>query len=106
MSANQTNGQLVRLQIFRGIIALIVAAALLYLSDWAVWSIRNSTSKDGRGGLDTVTISRFVVAPLKGNKEEYYFDGKGPVDCSRTLFPQAGAGACWYLRRHPITFDR
>jgi hypothetical protein len=106
MSSNQTHGQWVRQQILRGLIALVVAAALIYLGDWAVWRIRNATSKDGRGGLDTVTISRFVVAPLKGNKEEYYFDGKGPADCSRTLFPQAGAGACWYLRRHPVQFDR
>jgi hypothetical protein len=51
-------------------------------------------------------VSRFVVAPLKGNKEEYYPDGRGEVDCSVSLLPQAGAGACWWVKRHPVVFDR
>jgi hypothetical protein len=106
MPSEQTYGQWVRRQILLGIVALIAATALLYLGDWVVWRVRNATSKDHRGGMDSVTISRFVVAPLKGNREEYYFDGKAPVDCTRTIFPQAAAGACWYVRRHPVVFDR
>jgi len=47
-----------------------------------------------------------VVAPLKGNKEEYYYDGTGPVDCSRSLFPQGGNGACWWMTRHRVVYAR
>jgi len=84
------------------LIGLIFAAALVYLGDWAVWRIRVARG----GGMGTVTISRMVVAPLKGNKEAYYYDGTGKVDCSRSLFPQAGSGACWWVERHKFVFDR
>ncbi len=67
-----------------------------YLLDWAVW-----LGSGARGdGTDSVEIIRVVVAPLKDNKEEYYPDGTAMVDCSRSLFPRAGGGACWWLRRH------
>jgi hypothetical protein len=56
--------------------------------------------------MGTAQVSRFVVAPLKGNKEEYYFDGTAMVDCSRSLFPQAGSGACWWVKRHPVVYER
>lgn len=81
---------------------LAVALAFLYVGDMAVWGVR---AKLG-GGMGKVTVSRFVVAPLKDNKEEYYFDGTAEVACSRSLFPQAGSGACWWLRRHRVVFER
>jgi len=81
---------------------LVVAAAVVYLGDWAVWRIRVAQG----GGMGTVVVSRFVVAPLKGNKEEYYFDGTGPMDCSRSLFPQGGNGACWWMTRHRTVYER
>jgi hypothetical protein len=28
------------------------------------------------------------------------------VACSRSIFPQAGSGACWWLRRHTVVYDR
>ena len=75
---------------------VLLAALLAFPLDWMVWRARVA---DG-GGMSSVTLSRFTVARLKGNKEEYYFDGTEPSNCSRSLFPQAGAGACWWLRRH------
>jgi hypothetical protein len=81
---------------------LLAAAVLLYLGDWAVWRVRVAMG----GGMGTAQVSRFVVAPLKGNKEEYYFDGKATVDCSRSLFPQAGSGACWWVQRHRVVYER
>ena len=50
---------------------------------------------DGDGGW----VSRIVVAPLKGGKEEYYPDGTETVDCSVSGFVEAGVGACWWVRR-------
>ncbi|HMH11661.1 MAG TPA: hypothetical protein VK578_01010 [Edaphobacter sp.] len=86
----------------RVLAGLLIAIVLLYLGDWAVWRVRVGTG----GGMGTAQVSRFVVAPLKGNKEEYYFDGMATVDCSRSLFPQAGSGACWWIERHRVVYER
>ncbi len=81
---------------------LVLAAALVYLGDLSVWWVRVGMG----GGMGKVQVSRFVVAPLKGNKEQYYYDGTTTVDCSRSLFPQAGSGACWWLERHRVVYER
>lgn len=86
----------------KALLGLVVTLAVVYLGDMAVWSVR---AKMG-GGMGKVVVSRFVVAPLKGNKEEYYFDGTAEVDCSRSLFPQAGSGACWWVERHKVVYER
>jgi hypothetical protein len=86
----------------RILLGTVVAAAVLYLGDWAVWRTRVALG----GGMGTATVSRFQVAPLKNGKEEYYYDGTGPVDCSLSIFPQATGGACWWVRRHSAVFYR
>lgn len=91
-----------RLILTRVLLGLVIAAALLFAGDWAVWRLRLARG----GGMGRLEVSRIQVAPLKGNKEEYYSDGPAEVDCSRSLFPQAGAGACWWLERHNTIFER
>jgi len=86
----------------RGVMALLVAGLLAYPLDWAVWRIRVAAG----GGMGSVDVSHFTVASLKGNKEEYYPDGTTTVDCSKSLFPEAGSGACWWLARHPQVIER
>jgi hypothetical protein len=85
---------------------VLVAAAVLWASDWLIWQGRVL----GGGGYKTISINRFVVAPLKGNKEEYYADGTEEIRCTRSLLPegmpQAGAKPCWWVERHPVDFDR
>lgn len=76
---------------------LLVAALLVYPLDWAVWRIRMLAG----GGLDQVPISETTAATLKGNRFEIYSQQSTTVTCSRSLLPQAGAGACWWLRAHP-----
>ena len=83
-------------------LGLILSLAVVYLGDLAVWGVR---AKMG-GGMGKVVVSRFVVAPLKDNKEEYYFDGTAEVECSRSIFPQAGSGACWWVERHRVVYER
>jgi hypothetical protein len=56
--------------------------------------------------MGTVQVERIVVAPLKGNKEEYYPDGSEQADCSKSLFPQAGSGTCWWLEGHRTVEER
>ncbi len=81
---------------------LLAAVALLYLGDWAVWRIRVA---DG-GGMGSVTVGLLQVAEMKGNKEEYFPDGTEVVQCSKSLFPQSGAGACWWVEGHKTVYER
>jgi hypothetical protein len=78
---------------------LVVACALAWPADWTIWRISGSP-------MQQISVTRFVVAPLKGGKEEYYPDGTETVDCSRSLFFEAGQGACWWVQRHRTVFDR
>lgn len=82
--------------------ALIAALVLLYLGDWAVWRIRVARG----GGMGTVSVGTLIETPLKGNKEEYDWGGTTDVDCSRSIFPHAGSGACWWLRRHATVYEK
>ena len=86
----------------RTVFVLLVTAALLYVGDFAIWRIRAARG----GGMGSVTVTRIVVAPLKGNKEEYYPDGMVEVACSKSIFEQAGIGACWWLERNRQVEER
>jgi len=83
-------------------VGLIGALSVLYVGDWAVWRARVAMG----GGMGTVTVNTIVVLPLKDNKEEYDEGGIADVACSRSIFPQAGSGACWWLRRHSAVYER
>jgi len=95
-------GRLVARIVARVLVGVLIAGATVYLGDWAVWRVRASRGS----GMGKATVSRFVVAPLKGGKEEYYYDGTADVDCSVSLFPQGASNACWWVKRNPTVFDR
>jgi hypothetical protein len=75
------------------LLGLVVACVVAYACDWAVFKLRGSPSAK-------VTVSHFLSAPLKDNKQELDYLGSEDVACSISLFPQAGQDPCWYLRRH------
>jgi hypothetical protein len=79
-------------------IGLLISAAALYLGDWIVFKLRGSPT-------DQVTVSLFVSAPLKNNKQEIDYLGQEQWSCTRTLFPlppytHGQSSPCWYLRKH------
>jgi hypothetical protein len=82
--------------------AVLLLAVVSYPLDWVVWRLRVAAG----GGMGQAQVSHFTAAELKGNKESYYYDGTSTVDCSLSLFPEAGAGACWWVTRHPQVVDR
>ena len=86
----------------RSAVALFAIALLLYPADWLVWEVQRLFG----GGLGSVQINHVTVAELKANKEDYYADAPEFVPCSRSLFPQGGNSACWWLRRHPDVVER
>jgi hypothetical protein len=86
----------------KALLSLAVVVAVLYLGDWAVWKAKSASG----GGVGSVVVNRVVVAPEKGNREEYFADGTSTVSCSQSLFPWTGAGACWYVERHRTIEER
>ena len=72
---------------------LTALTVFTYAADWVIFKVEGApTSK--------FTVSHFVSAPLKNNKEEIDYTGSESVDCSITLFPQDGYTPCWWLRGH------
>jgi hypothetical protein len=88
--------------IVRGAVAIFAIALLIYPADWLVWKVQTLFG----AGMGSVQVSHVTIAELKGNKEEYYPDGSDTAACSRSLFPQGGNSACWWLRRHPQIVER
>ena len=81
-----------------GLLALLAAALLFVAVDWTTWVSR------GRP-LGSVVVARLVVAPLKGNREEYYPDGTETLRCSRSTLPWGGVNACWWVQRRRIVYE-
>ena len=79
---------------------ILLGIAILYALDWSVFRIRESRGT----GLGTVTVERYMVVSLKGNKVEYNFIGTADVNCARSLFPQyvrpEWTAPCWWRERH------
>lgn len=88
-------------QIGGGAIVLLLLFGMLYAGDWVVWKLR-----DSRGvGNGTVEVHQFLATSLKGNKTEYDMTGTAQQTCSRSIFPQQGYSACWWLRRHAARWE-
>jgi hypothetical protein len=88
-------------RLLQSVLVLGVLTGLLYVGDWLVLRVRVSHGT----GYGTVQVNQFLATPLKGNKVEYDLMGTGPVTCSRSIFPQQGNPACWWLERHPTQWE-
>jgi hypothetical protein len=77
-------------------LVLAVLVGLLYVGDWLV--LRGRIAHGTAYGV--VQVNQLLATPLKGNKVEYDLMGTVPVTCSRSIFPQQGDPACWWLERH------
>jgi hypothetical protein len=86
----------------RSVLALLVIAAVAYPVDWAVWRSRVAAG----GGMEQIEVRTFIVGELKGGKEDYYPQGSSMMPCSKTLYPQGGNMACWWLERHREQIQR
>jgi hypothetical protein len=85
----------------RGLQFLLVALVLLYVADWAFLRARISRGT----AFQTVQVHQFIATPLKGQKEEFDYDGDVAAMCSRAIFPQAGNPPCWWLKRHTSSWE-
>jgi hypothetical protein len=85
----------------RVLIGLFLLADLLYLGDWAVLKFRAAHGT----AYGVVAVTQFLATPLKGNKVEYDLMGTAQVTCSRSIFPQNGNPACWWVERHKSNWE-
>jgi hypothetical protein len=92
-----TLGRLVKLVA----LGLIAATLLLYVVDTVVLQIR---VKHGTG-YRVVQVNQLLATPLKGQKEEFDLMDSSPVTCARSIFPQPGVPACWWLERHTMQWQ-
>lgn len=83
-----------------GILAVLLLG-VLYAGDWVVVQLR---VKHGTA-YGVVEVNQFLATPLKGNKVEYDLVGTVQETCSRSIFPQKGHPACWWLERHKSQWE-
>jgi hypothetical protein len=88
--------------ILRGLLVLLLIAAIAYPIDFAIWRSRVAAG----GGMGQVSVDLYVVGELKGGKEDYYPQGTSMSACSKSLYPQAGNTPCWWLERHREQIQR
>jgi hypothetical protein len=88
-------------RLIRSVVVLAVLSGLLYAGDWLVLRVRVSRGTAYR----VVQVNQLLATPLKGNKVEYDLMGTVPVTCSRSIFPQQGNPACWWLERHTSQWE-
>ena len=75
------------------VVVIVGSFVAVYAGDWAVYKLRGSPQSK-------VSVNRYVTIPLKGNKQEFDYQGTGDVPCAVSLFSQGGLSACWRLRRN------
>ncbi len=80
--------------LLRLILAFAVCFVVAWIGDSATFYLRGKPTS-------SVTVSRYMGVPLKGQKTEFDYLGTADVPCSRSLFPQGGNDPCWHLRRNP-----
>jgi len=82
----------------RGLLGTIVAIAVIYGLDYALWRVRAAMNWNAYG---TVTVSDYDAVSQKNGKIQFIFNPPQPQTCTNSLFPHGGWYPCWYLRRHP-----
>ena len=83
-------------RVSQGLVLTIGLFAILYAGDWIVLRLRISHGT----AYGSVAVDQFLSSALKGNKTEYDYVGTVQQTCSRSIFPQKGNTACWWLERH------
>lgn len=84
--------------ILRVLLVVVGLGIVVYVGDWMVFQVR-------KGPVGVVEVNQLLATPLKGNKVEYDFMGVVPVTCSRSIFPQKGNPACWWVERHKMEWE-
>lgn len=74
-------------------LCILAFAMISFALDWSIFKLTGSPHSK-------FTVSHFVSAPLKNNKEEIDYVGSEDVPCSLSIYPQDDLMPCWWLRHH------
>jgi hypothetical protein len=91
----------IRTLVKRIVIAVLGAAALVYIGDYASVRIRMIHPKSD-DPFETITALRILAVDEKGNKTEFTVDPVQPqqtATCVHSLLPHYGDTPCWYLKK-------
>jgi hypothetical protein len=80
-------------------VGLVLAAALLYLADYASARYKMS-GPNSAAALGSVVVHRVWEVPHKDGREEFSFDPPQTEACLHSIFPHFGYTPCWYAVRH------
>jgi hypothetical protein len=83
--------------ILKALLGMLIAAAVLYLGDYAMFRYRVARNLSPYGN---VTVMRYYAVPLKTGKMEYDFQSSQQETCANSLFPHMGYLSYWYARKH------
>src|SRR5438445_11352267 len=81
----------------RVLAGILVAAILVYATDYALLRYRIATRQHPYG---TVTVQFCYAIQEKNGKTEYDFQPPQPETCVNSIFPHSGYTPCWYERKH------
>jgi|HubBroStandDraft_1064217.scaffolds.fasta_scaffold30787_3 hypothetical protein len=84
--------------LMRVLLTVAIVSLAAYAIDFAVYKLRGSPQS-------SVSVSRFMSIPLKGQKTEDDYLGTADVACAVALFPHGGQDPCWHLRRNPNQWE-
>jgi hypothetical protein len=84
--------------LMRVLLAMAIVSLAAYAIDFTVYKLRGSPQS-------SVSVSRFMSIPLKGQKTEDDYLGTADVACAVALFPHGGQDPCWHLRRNPNQWE-
>jgi len=83
--------------------AILIAIPLLMVALYTVdymWLRFRMTYPSSGPAFGTVRF--YLATPIKGGKEEIFFDQPQTETCVRSLFPHLGYSPCWYSREKVV----
>jgi len=80
----------------RGLIAVLVLLAVIYLGDYGWLAVRARRSQNAFG---SVTLDTYYTVKLKNGKTEFDYAGPQTLECVRSLLPHMGDKPCWLASR-------
>ena len=75
---------------------IMIAAAVLYLMDWAVLRLRAMRG----AAYGSVQVNEYLSTALKGNKAQYDYLGTTAQPCVHAIFKHDALQPCWWVARH------
>ncbi len=96
-------GKRVRRYLTRGLVVILLLAAMLWTVDWLLLRRKIAQPSDAFGQVE---VHRRYAIHLKNRRIEQRTELPKMEECVHSMFPHYNDTPCWYLERHADqTFD-